>query len=142
MRLNRSGIIMASLMVSGNHWSCVHFNIETGDGLYADSIGREVPRYFEETFSNVFQAICKKYKKKWLYQIHPSCSWNSINKKCTQMWTFSCEKFYLSKKQHDCLWGCCNIFCNRDVWFYNSYRNYSKTKNDPVLSLDEWLGII
>ena len=55
---------MASLMVSGNHWSCVHFNIETGDGLYADSIGREVPRYFEDTFSNVFQAICKVYKKK------------------------------------------------------------------------------
>ena len=55
---------MASLMMSGNHWSCVHFNIETGDGLYADSIGREVPRYFEDTFSNVFQAICKVYKKK------------------------------------------------------------------------------
>ena len=54
---------MTSLMVSGNHWSCVHIDIETGDGLYADSIGREVPRYFEDTFSNVFQGICKVYKK-------------------------------------------------------------------------------
>ena len=54
---------MASLMVSENHWSCVHIDIETGDGLYADSIGREVPRYFEDTFSNVFQGICKVYKK-------------------------------------------------------------------------------
>ena len=50
-------------MVSGNHWSFVHIDIETGDGLYADSIGREVPRYFEDTFSNVFQGICKVYKK-------------------------------------------------------------------------------
>ena len=63
MKLDRSGVIMASLMVSGNHWSCVHIDIETGDGLYADSIGREVPRYFEDTFSNVFQGICKVYKK-------------------------------------------------------------------------------
>ena len=54
---------MTSLMVSGNHWSCVHIDIETGDGLYADSIGREVPRYFEDTFSNGFQGICKVYKK-------------------------------------------------------------------------------
>ena len=38
MRLDRSGVIMASSMVSGNHWSCVHINLETGDGL-ADSIG-------------------------------------------------------------------------------------------------------
>ena len=63
MILDRSGVIMESLMVSGNHWSCVHINIETGDGLYADSIGQEVPWYFEDTFSNTFQPICKVYKK-------------------------------------------------------------------------------
>ena len=57
MRLDRSGVIMASSMVSGNHWSCVHINLETGDGLYADSIGREVPRDFGDAFSNYFQAI-------------------------------------------------------------------------------------
>ena len=51
-------------MVSGNHWSCVHINLETGDGLYADSIGREVPRDFGDTFSNYFQAIWKVYKEK------------------------------------------------------------------------------
>ena len=55
---------MASSMVSGNHWSCVHINLETGDGLYADSIGREVPRDFGDTFSNYFQAIWKVYKEK------------------------------------------------------------------------------
>ena len=38
VRLDRSGIIMVSSMVSGNHWSCAHINLETGDRLYADSI--------------------------------------------------------------------------------------------------------
>ena len=52
-------------MVSGNHWSCVHINLEAGDGLYADSIGREVPRDFEDTISNFFQAICKAYERNY-----------------------------------------------------------------------------
>ena len=51
-------------MVSGNHWLCVHIDLETRDGLYTDSIGREIPRDFEDTFSNFFQAICKIYEKK------------------------------------------------------------------------------
>ena len=51
---------MASSMVSQNHWSCVHINLETGDGSAdADSIGREVPRDFGNTFSNYFRAIWK-----------------------------------------------------------------------------------
>ena len=54
VRLGRSGLIMASSMVSGNHCSCVHINVQTGDGLYVDSIGREVPRDFGDTFSNYF----------------------------------------------------------------------------------------
>ena len=64
VRLDRSGVVMESSMVSGNHCSCVHINLETGDELYADSIGREVPCNFGNTFSNFFQAICKVYKKK------------------------------------------------------------------------------
>ena len=36
---------MASLMVSGNDWSCV----QTGDGLYAELLEREIPRNFEDT---------------------------------------------------------------------------------------------
>ena len=64
VKLDTSGVVMASSMVSGNHWSCVHINLETGDGLYADSIGREVPRDFGDTFSNYFQAIWKVYKEK------------------------------------------------------------------------------
>ena len=63
VRLDKSGIIMASSMVSGNHWSCVHINLKTGDRLYADSIGRGIPRDFEDTLSNIFQAICKVYEK-------------------------------------------------------------------------------
>ena len=51
-------------MVSGNHWLCVHIDLETRDGLYTDSIGREIPRDFEDTFSNFFQAICKICEKK------------------------------------------------------------------------------
>ena len=54
---------MAFSMVSGNHWYCAHINLETGDELYVDSIGREVPRDFEDTLSNFFQAICKIYEK-------------------------------------------------------------------------------
>ena len=46
-----------------DYWSCVHINLETRDGLYTDSIGREVPRYFGDTFSNFFQAICKVCEK-------------------------------------------------------------------------------
>ena len=57
---------MASPMVIRNNWSCVHINLETGDGLYADSIGREVPRDFGDTFSNYFQTIWKGYKEKLL----------------------------------------------------------------------------
>ena len=50
-------------MVSGNHWSCVHIDIETGDGLYADSIGREVPRYFETHLATFFKEYAKCTKK-------------------------------------------------------------------------------
>ena len=51
-------------MVSGNHWPCVLIKLATGDGIYTDSIGREVPRDFENTFSKFFQAIHKVYEKK------------------------------------------------------------------------------
>ena len=50
-------------MVGGNYRSCVHINLETGDVLYADSIGQEVPCDFKDTFSNFFQAVCNIYKK-------------------------------------------------------------------------------
>ena len=50
-------------MVNGNHWSCAYINLETADGKYTDSKGREVPRDFKNTFSKFFQAICKVYKK-------------------------------------------------------------------------------
>ena len=50
-------------MVSGNHWPRVHIDWQTRDGLYTDSIGREIPRDFEDTFSNFFQAICKICEK-------------------------------------------------------------------------------
>ena len=57
---------MASSVVSGNHWSCVHINLETGDGLNADSLGRQIPRNFGDTFSNYFQTIWNRYKEKLL----------------------------------------------------------------------------
>ena len=65
MRLDRSGVIMSSSMVIGNHWFCLRINLETGDEIYADSVGRAVPRDFEDTFSNSFQATCKVYEKKY-----------------------------------------------------------------------------
>ena len=71
---------MPSSMVSGNHWSCVHINLETGDGLYADSIGREVPRDFGDRFSNYFGIIWKEYKG------------NSLSNPCTVFMKFSKQK--------------------------------------------------
>ena len=65
MRLDRSGVIMASSKVSWNHWSCVQVNLETEDGLYADSIGREVPSDFGDNLENIFGES--------LYQIHARC---------------------------------------------------------------------
>ena len=67
-------------MVSGNHWSCVHFNWETGDGLYTDSIGREVPLDFEDTFVNFFQVICKVYKNNTLLQKALKCGYFCLKK--------------------------------------------------------------
>ena len=55
---------MASSMVSGNHWSCVHINLETGDRLYADLLGRQVPRNFGDTFSNYFLSNMESIQRK------------------------------------------------------------------------------
>ena len=52
VKLDRSGVIMVSSRVSGNQWSCVQINLEAGDGLYAESIGREIPCDFGDTFNN------------------------------------------------------------------------------------------
>ena len=59
VKLDRSGVIIAFSLVSWNYYSCVHINLET-----RDSIERGIPRDFEDTFSNFFQAICKAYEKK------------------------------------------------------------------------------
>ena len=141
VRLDRSGVVMASSMVSGNHCSCVHINLETGDELYADSIGREVPCNFGNTFSNFFQAICKVYKKKdFIKPMHLAyeIQWTKSAHKC--------EYFYvvnvINQRNEIIFCGFAAIFCNHDVWFYNSYKNYSKMKNDPLLRLNEWLRII
>ena len=93
VKLDTSGVVMASSMVSGNHWSCVHINLETGDGLYADSIGREVPRDFGDNLATIFKQY-GKYTKKNLYQIGARCLRNSMNKKRAQLWIFLCKKIY------------------------------------------------
>ena len=64
MRLDKGGVIMASSTVSGNHWSCVHINLETGDRLYADLLGRQVPRNFGDTFSNYFLSNMESIQRK------------------------------------------------------------------------------
>ena len=84
LRLDKSRVIMASSMLSGNHWSCVHINLETGDGLYADSIGWEVPRHFGDTFSNYFQAIWKVYKEK------------TLSNPCTLLMKFNEQKTHIN----------------------------------------------
>ena len=61
---------MASSMVSGNHWSCVHINLETGDGLYADSIGREVPRDFGDTLATISSNMESKQRKVFIKSMH------------------------------------------------------------------------
>ena len=132
--LDRCGVVMASSVVSGNHCFCVRVNLETGDVLYADSIGREVPSNFGKTFSNFFQAIYEVYKKNFIKFVHVAykIQWTKSAHKC--------EYFKFINQRNEMIG--CNIFCNYDVWFYNSYKNYSKTKNDPLLRLNEWLRII
>ena len=58
--LDKSGVKMSSSMESGNHWSCVHISLETEDGLYADSVGREVPRDVLPTFFKQYAKYMKK----------------------------------------------------------------------------------
>ena len=62
---NLGGLYSGELIHGGGLFTEFYgINLEAGDGLYADSIGREVPRDFEDTFSNFFQAIYKVYEKK------------------------------------------------------------------------------
>ena len=85
-------------MVSGNHWPCVHIDLETRDGFYTDSIGREIPRDFEDTFSNFFQAICKIYEKKHDFIKSIKVAHEIQSTKSAQMCIFLCKKLYQSKK--------------------------------------------
>ena len=93
MRLDISGVIIASSVVTRNHRSCVHINLETGDGLYADSIGQEVPRNFEDTFSNFFQAIFKVYEKNYDFIKSMQVSHEIRSTKCVQ----KCGNFCVKK---------------------------------------------
>ena len=85
-------------MVSGNHWSCVHINLESGDGLYADSIGREVPRDFGDTFSNYFQAIWKVYKEKPLS--NPCTLLMKFNDQKAHKYRYYCVKSFINQRNH------------------------------------------
>ena len=58
-------------MVSGNHWSCVHINLETGDGLYTDSVRPEIPRDFEDTFGNFFSSNTRSIRKNTMTLLNP-----------------------------------------------------------------------
>ena len=69
MRLDISRVIIASSVVTRNHRSCVHINLETGDGLYADSIGQEVPCDFEHLAT--FFKQYSKYTKKTMTLLNP-----------------------------------------------------------------------
>ena len=76
-------------MVSGNHWSCVHINLETGDGLYADSIGREVPRDSRTHLATFFEQYVK-YTKESMTLLNPCKLFMKLNqqKACTNVHTF------------------------------------------------------
>ena len=91
--LDRSGIMRALSMVIGNHWSCVQIKLQTGDVLYADLIGREVPRDFEDTFSNFFQAICKVYEKN-MTLLNPCKLLMQFNQQKVRTNIFLCKKIY------------------------------------------------
>ena len=71
VRLDRKGVIMALSMVTENHWFCVHINLETGYGLYADSIAnssskthlamffKEYAKYTKTTLLNSCKLLMK-----------------------------------------------------------------------------------
>ena len=97
-------------MVSGNHRSCVHINLKTGDGLYTDSIGREVPRDFGDTFSNFFQATCKVYERNYDFNksvqvVHEIQSTKNTHK-CGQF----CVKNFINQRKDKNVCGAAAIF--------------------------------
>ena len=110
VRLDRSGVIMASSMVSGNQWSCVYINLETGDGLYADSIGGEVPRSFEDTFSNFFQAICKVSEKKYDFIKSMQIAHEMQSIKSAHKCGYFCVKIFINQRNDINVCGAAAIF--------------------------------
>ena len=107
VRLDRSGVIMVSSMVSGNHWSCVHIN---SDGLYAESIGREVPLNFEDTFSNFFQGICKVYENNYdlIKSMQVAHEIQSI--KIAHKYGYFCVKNFINQRIDMSVCGAAGIF--------------------------------
>ena len=87
--------------------------METEGELYEDLIGREVPRDFEDIFSNFFQVIYeKKYHFIKFMQVAHEIQSTKSTHNCALL---LCKTFYEFKKRHECMWGCCNISCNHDV---------------------------
>ena len=97
-------------MVSGNHWSCVHFNLETGDGLYTDSIGREIPRNFQDIFSNFFQAICKVYEKNYDFIKPVQGAYEIQSTKSALKCAYFCVKTFINQRNDINVCGAAPIF--------------------------------
>ena len=97
-------------MVIGNHWSCVDIKLETGDGFYADSIGREVPRDFEKSFSNFFKAICKVYKKKYDFIKSMQVAHEIQSTKSAHKCGYFCVKNFINQRNDINVCGAAAIF--------------------------------
>ena len=125
--------------MSGNHWSCAHINLDTGDGLYADSMGREVPRTFEDKFCNFFQAIYKVYEKKYDFIKSMQVAHEIQSTKSAHKCGYFCVKNFIKQRNDISICGIVAVFSAITM---SEYRNYWKTKNDPLPRLDEWPGTI
>ena len=97
-------------MVSGNHWSYVHFNLETGDGIYADSIGRQVPHDFEDTISNFFFKQYAKYKKKNDFIKSMQIVHEIQSTKCVRKCGYFCVKTFINQRNDISVCGAAAVF--------------------------------
>ena len=80
-------------MVTGNHWSCVQIKLETGDVLYPDSIGREVPRDLKAHLATFFKQYAKSTKKN-MALLNPCKLLMKFNQQKVRTNIFLCKKTY------------------------------------------------
>ena len=95
---------------SGDHWSCVHINLETGDGIYADLTGREVPRDFEDTFSNFFSSNMQSIRKNYDFTKSVRVAHETQSTESAHKCGYFCVKNFINQRNDMNVSGAAAIF--------------------------------